>query len=46
MKELKSVFAYIIFLLSVAYIISPIDIIPDVIPIAGWIDDILIFLGE
>ena len=22
-----------------AYIISPVDIIPDVVPVAGWIDD-------
>jgi uncharacterized membrane protein YkvA (DUF1232 family) len=25
-----------------AYIISPIDIIPDVIPFAGWLDDLVI----
>jgi uncharacterized membrane protein YkvA (DUF1232 family) len=23
------------------YIISPIDLIPDVIPVAGWIDDVV-----
>jgi len=25
-----------------AYIISPIDIIPDVIPLAGWLDDLIV----
>lgn len=24
------------------YAISPVDILPDVIPVAGWVDDILI----
>jgi uncharacterized membrane protein YkvA (DUF1232 family) len=27
-------------LLAVAYVISPIDAIPDVIPVIGWLDDI------
>ena len=29
-------------LLGIAYIVSPIDIVPDIIPFAGWIDDILV----
>ena len=28
--------------IGVAYLVSPIDIVPDVIPFAGWIDDILV----
>ena len=28
--------------IGVAYLVSPIDIVPDVIPLAGWIDDILV----
>lgn len=28
--------------LSILYIISPIDFIPDVIPIVGWIDDLVV----
>ena len=31
--------AKIVALLSVVYIISPIDLVPDVIPMLGWIDD-------
>ena len=29
----------IVALLAVVYIISPVDLVPDVIPILGWIDD-------
>ena len=29
-------------IIGLAYFVSPIDIIPDVIPIAGWIDDFLV----
>ena len=28
--------------LGVAYLVSPIDIVPDVIPLAGWIDDLMV----
>ena len=28
--------------IGVAYLVSPIDIVPDVIPLAGWIDDLLV----
>ena len=30
------------FALGIAYLVSPIDIVPDVIPFAGWIDDIMV----
>jgi len=30
------------FIIGVLYLVSPIDIVPDVIPIAGWIDDFLV----
>lgn len=29
-------------ILSLIYMISPLDLIPDAIPVAGWIDDLLI----
>jgi uncharacterized membrane protein YkvA (DUF1232 family) len=34
--------AKIFLALSLAYLILPIDILPDVIPFAGWIDDLVI----
>ena len=39
-------------LLAVAYVVMPIDLIPDVAPIVGWLDDIgvatmaMLFLGK
>lgn len=33
----------IIVVAALAYIISPIDIVPDVLAIVGWIDDAVIF---
>lgn len=34
----------LILLLVGIYLISPIDVIPDVVPVGGWLDDILIVL--
>ena len=31
-------------LAALAYIVSPIDLIPDFIPVAGWADDLVVLL--
>lgn len=28
--------------LAVAYVVSPLDLVPDIIPIAGWLDDLIV----
>ena len=30
------------FFVGIIYLVFPIDIVPDVIPLAGWIDDVLV----
>jgi uncharacterized membrane protein YkvA (DUF1232 family) len=41
-REESHVGAWIWAVLGVIYAISPVDLLPDVIPVAGWVDDILI----
>jgi len=40
-----SVFDRIVVLLAVAYVISPLDLIPDVLPVIGQIDDVMILVA-
>jgi uncharacterized membrane protein YkvA (DUF1232 family) len=30
----------VLFVLSIVYTLSPVDLVPDVIPVAGWFDDV------
>lgn len=41
-KEVSHLGAWIGAALAVLYSVSPVDILPDVVPVAGWVDDILI----
>jgi len=40
----KIVTRYLIPIASLVYIVSPVDFIPDVIPVVGWLDDGAAFL--
>lgn len=44
-KKGMSTSDWIITILSGVYMVSPIDVIPDAIPVAGWVDDILVGIG-
>lgn len=36
---------WIVLILALIYILSPIDVIPDPIPVAGWVDDVAVGVG-
>lgn len=40
-KSTSSIITTIAVIILALYIISPIDLIPDIIPVIGWIDDII-----
>ena len=42
---MKHLWKVALIILAALYIIFPIDFIPDIIPVIGWIDDIVVSLG-
>lgn len=36
----------VLFILTILYILSPVDAIPDVMPLIGWMDDAAVFLAQ
>ncbi len=38
-------FVIVVLILALLYIISPIDLVPDFIPVAGWVDDLAVGVG-
>ena len=42
---MKEKWIVLILVLALLYIISPIDIVPDPIPVVGWVDDVLVGVG-
>ena len=45
MRERPRPLVGLILLLALLYIICPIDLIPDFIPVAGWVDDVVVGAG-
>lgn len=45
-KSLNSILSWIPFILALIYTISPVDFIPDVIPVAGWGEDALFLIAS
>lgn len=41
----QGAFGFLLLVFTVCYIASPIDIIPDFIPLIGWLDDLLVLSG-
>jgi len=44
LKRPKEIATLIFLILDLIYVISPIDFIPDFIPVIGWVDDIIAIL--
>lgn len=42
---MKDDFSAILIVLAILYILSPIDLVPDVIPVVGWADDLVVGAG-
>ena len=42
---MKEKWIVLILVLALLYIISPIDIIPDPIPVVGWVDHVAVVIG-
>ncbi len=36
----------LLFILTVVYVIFPVDVIPDVLPVIGWLDDLAVFITQ
>ncbi|MCA1962307.1 MAG: DUF1232 domain-containing protein [Desulfomonile sp.] len=38
-------FVMLVLVLALLYLISPVDVIPDPIPVVGWVDDTVVGIG-
>ena len=43
-KSLNSILSWVPFILALIYTISPVDFVPDVIPVAGWGEDAMFLI--
>ncbi len=41
-RSTNTFWLWLILILAILYILSPIDFLPDVIPVLGWIDDVIV----
>jgi uncharacterized membrane protein YkvA (DUF1232 family) len=41
-NKVKLIIAIVLAGLALVYDISPVDLIPDILPVVGWVDDIII----
>ena len=44
-RSTSSIWMWLILIIAFLYLISPIDFVPDVLPVLGWIDDIVVALS-
>ncbi len=44
-RSISPFWLWLILILAFLYLISPIDFIPDVLPVLGWIDDVVVALS-
>ncbi|MCL2800124.1 MAG: YkvA family protein [Endomicrobia bacterium] len=44
-KRKRPLLAWVFLIFAIIYTISPVDLIPDAIPVVGWFDDALINLA-
>lgn len=44
-KSIFNIFTLIIAIAIIAYFVLPVDVIPDIIPFLGWLDDVIVLIG-
>ncbi len=44
-RNLSTIVPFVIAGFALIYVLSPVDLIPDVIPVLGWLDDLVIGAG-
>ncbi len=37
---------FVLFAFTVLYVASPVDVIPDLMPVIGWLDDLAVFVTQ
>ncbi len=37
---------FVLFVFTIIYVLSPVDVIPDILPVIGWLDDLAVFITQ